>query len=423
MFIDLQQVIKEEKKRLKKTLKGTIKDLGLTNILQYPDFLETFNKETDEVSHSKFLAWVMEATKDCKKGKNFLKEIVLEVPATKEKIETLINKEIVIQTEKQIIFTKKLDPDEYRRIDIHVEGSNLLLILENKIEAGLSTKNQLKDYKEYVENNARGRTTMKLLLYSKLNRHRGEILNEAKETGFITITYDEIAKILQKMFKHEKDSEKNFYFLLHCYLSSIYRNIVYPRMVEELEKCGYNIEDLSLPSLYKIRKFREGKMASREIDDSGYQYIKYYESLDQIAERLIEFLDELSEGVRCPKGWKLYKDKENIFDWSFRTKLRNTSKHLYLFFGFWSKENNVSYFYTCLWSDHEVWKKDIKNIREALAEKKLIAKEEYPGEDKKTVYLDIIKIKKNDPRFFDECVEKLKEAFIIIKETKLFRLL
>lgn len=415
-FDKIQRTLVKDKNRLQKTIKESLGNLNET--VKFPDLMKIFNKEMDEMSHSKFLAWIMGETKGCKKGKNFLKEILLEIPSTKEKAEKLINKEIEIESEKQIIFRKKPDTDEYRRIDIHVEGSNLLLILENKIRADFSSKDQLGRYAEYVERNKQGRTPVKIFLYSKhFTPDISAKLQEAGKTGFTPLTYNDIARILRKIIELKNESYSNY--LLYCYLSSLYRNIVHPTIIRKLDVPSKS--ELSYSELYEIEELKEGKLVSRKIDYVGYEYIRYLRELNKVAERLFSFLNELC--IELPKEtidqehWELKKQPKPQFDeWYYKRQLKDKSKYLGLYFGFYPNEKNKPQFYTAIYSNHENWNYDINKIIKSLKERRPQAVV-YP-EEPTTIYLDIIDIKKNDHKFFNKCLEKLKGIFDIIKADK-----
>lgn len=75
---------------------------------------------------------------------------------------TLINEEEVIDGQNIDVRREETTP-ESKRIDLVIESDNFVLGIENKIFAGLS-KNQLKNYAEYLESISNGRKVLKVLL-------------------------------------------------------------------------------------------------------------------------------------------------------------------------------------------------------------------------------------------------------------------
>lgn len=90
----------------------------------------------------------------------------------------------------------KVEREKHGRTDIWIEDENNVIVIENKIDAGLSRPEQLKDYSKKAHEEAEGRKVTLLLIapnhYSKI-----KLDENGRCDGFKMIRYSKIHKVLE----------------------------------------------------------------------------------------------------------------------------------------------------------------------------------------------------------------------------------
>ena len=90
----------------------------------------------------------------------------------------------------------KIEREKHGRTDIRIEDENNVIVIENKIDAGLSCPEQLKNYNSRAHEEAKGRrVTLRLIApnhYSKINLDKNDCCD-----GFKMIRYSKIHKVFE----------------------------------------------------------------------------------------------------------------------------------------------------------------------------------------------------------------------------------
>lgn len=151
----------------------------------------------------------------------------------------------------------KVEREKHGRTDIWIEDSNNVIIIENKIDAGLSRPEQLKDYREKAHEEAAGRkVTLRLIApnhYSKIKLDDNDCCD-----GFKMIRYSKIHKVFEdyksitiKDEDEEYVKKMNLYYLDFLRALSIHGNSKKSADQESTERLFYK-------KLYLLSKNKRG---------------------------------------------------------------------------------------------------------------------------------------------------------------------
>jgi hypothetical protein len=157
---------------------------------------------TREVSHSAFLAWLLNPKENHKLGDLFLKELFMLLKINQK----YKSNDIEVDTEIS---------EKYRRIDIIIEFDNQKVCIENKIE-DYPTIEQITDEIELFKP-----TIMILLAPSVTLKNFKEELKKLPEVK--TISYEQIHNILNKIIE---DSNSDVKYVLQQYINNLEVNIM-----------------------------------------------------------------------------------------------------------------------------------------------------------------------------------------------------
>ena len=117
----------------------------------------------------------------------------------------------------------KIEREKHRRTDIWIEDDNNVIVIENKIDAGLSEPKQLENYREKANEEANGRkVTLRLIAPN----HYGKIKLDANGEcdGFKMIRYSEIHEVLKDYQTIKiKGEDKEYIDKVNLYYSDFLR--------------------------------------------------------------------------------------------------------------------------------------------------------------------------------------------------------
>jgi hypothetical protein len=203
---------------LKENLEKIKKQLHEINLNRPLNIFDISLISAREISHSAFLAWLLNPKENHKLGDLFLKEIfaLLKINQKYKLSEIEVDTEI---------------SEKYRRIDIIIEFENQKICIENKIE-DYPTIEQLTDEVELFK------PTMMVLLAPKTT-----LKNFSKELEKIpeikTISYDQIYKITEKIIKSANSDVR---FILQQYIKNLEVNIMANKLNNFNEKSLLYVE-------------------------------------------------------------------------------------------------------------------------------------------------------------------------------------
>lgn len=112
-----------------------------------------------------------------------------------------------------------IEREKHRRTDIWIEDNNHIIVIENKIEAGLSRPDQLKEYAKAAKK--KKHVTLRLIApnsYSKINLDENECCD-----GFKMKRYGEIYEVLKSHTIHIPGEDESYIEKLNLYYSDFLR--------------------------------------------------------------------------------------------------------------------------------------------------------------------------------------------------------
>ncbi len=189
----------------------------IERFLQRNNYMEVFGIAHHELSHSNFLAWLLQPTASHNLGSYFLKKFLnlIETIPAEEKIKINLS-----DLDETAVWR------EYKQIDlvIYNEALNLCICIENKIKSGKSRADQLTSYYQTIENQwPSGENQSNYYIYlTPFARALGE---EEINLCYENITYREILGILEEI-RLEKLLSTAFIPLLDTYIENLKNNIL-----------------------------------------------------------------------------------------------------------------------------------------------------------------------------------------------------
>ncbi|QKJ49320.1 MULTISPECIES: PD-(D/E)XK nuclease family protein [Proteus] len=339
------QRITTERKSYDKAKKRYYKKLS-------PDFSPLSLFKINENTISKCLAFLLDPTETHAQGKlftqNFYKYFI---------------KNNKYQSVKSVCLEQAVERDDsYRRLDIFVETSDLLIGIENKPWAE-DEENQLYDYGCWLKKRA-GRSRKKWILFYLSNSEYSE-------------------------YSLSKDTDKEIKDNIH--------HITYYEIIKWLEECSYKIESI------QVKMFIESiiKFINSEIN-----YELNMELQDEIVEKILEDNDAISSALLISKS--IENIKLSIMD-EFITYIINKTDELYTEFYFddedFRKGKKESGFYVDFNDDslyYLVFKFESSNLRDFYWG--FERKNEAPKRNKLKNYTEIqSEIERIFPDYYVEC--------------------
>ena len=211
-----------------KKIRNLLKDENFRKLVTNPYLMESPAKTTNvfeilgvekkEIRHSKYLAWLLDPTKQHGIRDLFLRAIVIELGEGN-------NPDYISEKFSEVKIEVR---SEDKRMDIMVRFENALILIENKIGAK-DYDGQLSRYRELVESKYSGIAYKKRYVYLTPN---GDDPSDKLVTGYNTLSYEKIADILDEILMLNRNVSGHIF----DYLSTVRKHVV-----------GLNLSQISLP--------------------------------------------------------------------------------------------------------------------------------------------------------------------------------
>lgn len=180
--------------------------------LNEPNIFQILSLERQEIRHSNFLAYLFDPNETHGLGTRVLRRFIRSLDLNGQDIDAeQINLEGEIEVRR-----------EWRHIDILIVTEDNVILIENKVDSQ-DGKNQLKRYREIVEENFKG----KVLTYIYLTPNRSDPLDANEAQKYVKAGYQDIADSLISILKvFEKSIPERIKMYIQDYITSLNRGIL-----------------------------------------------------------------------------------------------------------------------------------------------------------------------------------------------------
>jgi len=192
----------------------TIEDVALRlpslPIIPRKNFFDILSVQRKETVNSKILAYFFDANEDHAFGELFKNALLSTLKSKKVEIDQVFYTPLTIATTEERTTSAKEEENQFKWIDIVLEGDKWCIIIENKVDHLLN--NPLNIYLEHAK------TKNKNLLCVVLSLHQ---LNEKPGDGFINITHQDFINEVRKEIPFDTSIPEIDLFYLREYFKNI----------------------------------------------------------------------------------------------------------------------------------------------------------------------------------------------------------
>lgn len=149
-----------------------------------------------------------------------------------------------------------------KRIDLVVIADDMVIAIENKINAGLY--NDIADYRSHIENNYRDKNKMRFVVLSVRNITDSRELSKIKDNGYVYINYrDFFSEIKNRLGLYAMNGDSAYITFLFDFIRTIENKYYYANM--ELKEFFANNQSDIEGLIYEYNKYK-GDVLSQQID-------------------------------------------------------------------------------------------------------------------------------------------------------------